>query len=315
MKQINLLPCGFREDDLIASAIGEADKTLHLAVESHIRYCHECHHLFDSYNTLNQLFNRLQEPGVFEEQLRQARGKLDRILAPKPAARLHYRLFSSSIGELCIARSDLGVPLVAWPTKGDRFLARLRSQRLLEVEEDGEDLQELFDELQAYLAGKRDHLNWSVDEMLVKSSFQRDVLRLISGIPYGAVMSYQGVAEALGRPKAVRAVAQALGWNPLAIVIPCHRVVGRSGELTGYAGGVETKRKLLEIEGIPLRTRSDGIFIDRDNMYVGWRKSREYCRPICPSLKDITQGDMLLLSSRTTPQRFGFAPCDICHPE
>jgi len=136
-----------------------------------------------------------------------------------------------------------------------------------------------------------------------------------AAIPYGAVMSYHSIAAALGHPKAARAVGQALRSNPLAIVIPCHRVIGHTGHLTGYAGGLERKQALLAHEGIPLRTRRAGVFIDRERMYVGWRTERWYCRPHCPSLAAITPGDMLFLSPRVIAARAEFAPCDVCHPE
>ena len=82
------------------------------------------------------------------------------------------------------------------------------------MHEDEAALQALRIELQAYLAGTCKRLPWSIDERCMRSSFQREVLKLTAAIPYGAVMSYQGLAAALGQPKAVRAVAQALGHNP-----------------------------------------------------------------------------------------------------
>ena len=68
-------------------------------------------------------------------------------------------------------------------------------------------------------------------------------------IPYGETRSYSQIAEAIGRPKAVRAVGAANGSNPLAIIVPCHRVIGSSGKLTGYGGGLPLKKRLLELEG------------------------------------------------------------------
>jgi methylated-DNA-[protein]-cysteine S-methyltransferase len=80
------------------------------------------------------------------------------------------------------------------------------------------------------------------------TAFQQEVWRALLAIPFGATASYADIAERLGRPKAVRAVGAANGANPLAIVIPCHRIVGRDGTLTGYAGGLERKRTLLAFE-------------------------------------------------------------------
>lgn len=80
------------------------------------------------------------------------------------------------------------------------------------------------------------------------TEFQQSVWQALTTIPYGATWSYQDLANAIGNPKAVRAVGLANGKNPLSIIVPCHRVVGKDGKLTGYAGGVERKAKLLEFE-------------------------------------------------------------------
>lgn len=80
------------------------------------------------------------------------------------------------------------------------------------------------------------------------TDFQRRVWAALAEIPYGATTTYAAIARAIGRPKAVRAVGAANGRNPLSIVVPCHRVIGADGTLTGYAGGVPNKRRLLELE-------------------------------------------------------------------
>jgi methylated-DNA-[protein]-cysteine S-methyltransferase len=82
--------------------------------------------------------------------------------------------------------------------------------------------------------------------------FQQEVWRALRKIPFGRTSSYSAIAERIGRPKAVRAVGAANGKNPIVIVVPCHRVIGRDGSLTGYAGGVERKQRLLALEGVLL---------------------------------------------------------------
>ncbi|GAJ71755.1 LOW QUALITY PROTEIN: methylated-DNA-protein-cysteine methyltransferase [Vibrio sp. JCM 18904] len=85
------------------------------------------------------------------------------------------------------------------------------------------------------------------------TDFQNQVWQALTTIPYGETWSYQDLANAIGNPKAVRAVGLANGKNPISIVVPCHRVIGKSGKLTGYAGGVERKQRLLALEqGTPL---------------------------------------------------------------
>ncbi len=79
--------------------------------------------------------------------------------------------------------------------------------------------------------------------------FQREVWTALSAIPFGKVVSYRELAESIGRPKAVRAVGAANGKNPISIIVPCHRVIGADGSLTGYGGGLPAKKLLLELEG------------------------------------------------------------------
>jgi methylated-DNA-[protein]-cysteine S-methyltransferase len=112
-------------------------------------------------------------------------------------------------------------------------------------------LQRAGEQLAEYFAGKRR----SFDLPLAPrgTDFQQSVWRALAGIPWGQWRSYGDIARAIGRPGAMRAVGAANGRNPLPIVVPCHRVVGSDGSLTGFAGGLEMKRYLLELEGsLPL---------------------------------------------------------------
>jgi O-6-methylguanine DNA methyltransferase len=316
MKRITPRPCGFREADLIAVACDEAEAPLHTVVQAHLWTCQACQRLYDQYQGVQTLFATLQDTPTLEESLRTATARLERVLASQPpVVCLRYCLLASAFGGLCIATSPRGVVLVAWQTKAERLLTTLAARPEVMIQEDGEDLQNLMRELHAYLTGTCNHLDWPLDDRLVHSPFQRAVLQVTADIPYGATMSYQGVAAALGRPQAVRAVAQALRGNPLALVIPCHRVIGSRGHLTGYAGGLETKSRLLAQEGIPLQRCSRGTVVDRAHMYVGWRTERAYCRPQCPSLMALPPGDMLLLSPRALDVQPDFTPCSVCHPD
>jgi methylated-DNA-[protein]-cysteine S-methyltransferase len=119
------------------------------------------------------------------------------------------------------------------------------SPRVLRAPRRTDDVRRQLDE---YLAGTRHAFDVRADTSLM-ADFQRRVLtRLPEVAPYGKVTSYGALAVAAGRPRAARAVGAALGANPLCVVLPCHRVVGSAGALTGYAGGVEAKRRLLELE-------------------------------------------------------------------
>lgn len=109
-------------------------------------------------------------------------------------------------------------------------------------------LQEAMAQLQAYFDGHRHHFDLPLD-FSQGSAFQQDVWRALAAIPYGHTVTYQRIADTVGRPQAVRAVGGAVGRNPLGIVLPCHRVVGSDGRLTGYTGGLERKVALLQLEG------------------------------------------------------------------
>lgn len=101
-------------------------------------------------------------------------------------------------------------------------------------------------EIKEYLNGKRE--SFSIRSEASGTPFQRAVWNALLDIPYGSTSTYSGIAEAIGKPAAVRAVGAAIGANPNLITVPCHRVVGKNGALTGYRGGLAMKSKLLELE-------------------------------------------------------------------
>ncbi|MDF2155213.1 methylated-DNA--[protein]-cysteine S-methyltransferase [Vibrio sp. CAU 1672] len=107
-------------------------------------------------------------------------------------------------------------------------------------------LSQTVTQLGEYFAGQRSHFDLPL--AATGTDFQMRVWQALTTIPYGETWSYQELANAIGNPNAVRAVGLANGKNPISIVVPCHRVVGKSGKLTGYAGGVERKRRLLALE-------------------------------------------------------------------
>ena len=105
---------------------------------------------------------------------------------------------------------------------------------------------EVYRQLQEYFAGKR--TVFTVPYTCNGTSFQQTVWAQIAKIPYGQTVTYKDIAQAIGKPRAFQATGRAVGANPLAIIIPCHRVVGSKGELTGYAFGLEMKKSLLNLE-------------------------------------------------------------------
>ncbi len=108
-------------------------------------------------------------------------------------------------------------------------------------------LEQAAQEFEAYFAGRLQQFSVPLDAQ--GTDFQRAVWQLLQGIPWGSLQTYGEIARALGRPDAARAVGAAVGRNPISVIVPCHRVVGRDGTLTGYAGGLPRKEALLEGEG------------------------------------------------------------------
>ena len=161
--------------------------------------------------------------------------------ASRPAESVWYTLLDTPFGALCIAGTGQGLTHVEFQD-GER---PLRPQP--EWQEDQGVLDEARRQLRAYFEGRRQRFTLPVAPE--GTPFQQRVWRELQEIPWGTTTTYREIAERLGQPGAVRAVGYANGRNPVAIVIPCHRVVGANGRLTGYAGGIATKRRLLQHEG------------------------------------------------------------------
>ncbi|HWI65508.1 MAG TPA: methylated-DNA--[protein]-cysteine S-methyltransferase [Symbiobacteriaceae bacterium] len=125
------------------------------------------------------------------------------------------------------------------------------------VVDDGPELEPVARQLQAYFDRTLQAFALPLD--MRGTDFQREVWQALTTIPFGQTRSYGQVAAQIGRPKAVRAVGAANGANPVPIIVPCHRVIGSNGTLTGYAGGLELKQQLLALEGIAQQAQL-GVF-------------------------------------------------------
>ncbi len=146
------------------------------------------------------------------------------------------------IGELRLAASQEGLAAVLFPVQ-EQEVPTVRGDAAARAH-----LAAACTALEEYFAGRRTTFE---DLKLVArgTEFQLQVWRALSRIPFGETTSYTGLAQRIGRPKAVRAVGLANGRNPLPIIVPCHRVIGANGTLTGFGGGLPTKKWLLEFEG------------------------------------------------------------------
>jgi methylated-DNA-[protein]-cysteine S-methyltransferase len=158
-------------------------------------------------------------------------------------------LNGTPIGDLRLAASDLGLVAVEWADSQphfDSYLQRLRRP----LQPNAKKIAPYARELREYLSGKRSAFTIPIDWSLFRP-FQREALQAIFRIPYGETCSYHDIALEIGRPNASRAVGRANATNPMPLVIPCHRVIGRDGKLHGYGGGegLKTKEWLLRLEG------------------------------------------------------------------
>lgn len=311
-------PSGCRaiEADLIATATQEAEPVAARRVQEHIGRCASCRDELERYRAIEGAVGALRGEPLPAAHLTRARAELESRLADLRARLVAYRVFPSPLGPILIARSEQGVSLVEY-MRSRKGLGASRLSRAAGVEavEDGVEVEALYRELLEYLEGRRTRLDWALDLRWARSEFHRAVLQVTAGIPYGAVTSYTGIAWKVGRPAAARAVAQALRWNPLPIVVPCHRVIGVSGALTGYAGNrIDLKQRLLAAEGVPVVETGRELQIARETMYVR-APSEAYCLPTCSWLASATPARLMLFGSREHAEAAGLAPCLECRPD
>ena len=186
-------------------------------------------------------------PGAFD--IAQLRSGLVRRAAAEGLLDVAYGTYESPLGTLTVMVTPRGLVRLTYP--GERIQDQLQeladrvSPRILEAPERTDDVRRQLD---AYFAGRRQAFDVPIDWRLVRG-FAGDVLRATARIPFGGVSSYREIAAAAGSPNAYRAAGNALGSNPVPIVVPCHRVLHAGGGLGGYTGGLERKRYLLQLEG------------------------------------------------------------------
>jgi methylated-DNA-[protein]-cysteine S-methyltransferase len=153
---------------------------------------------------------------------------------------IYYQYMDSPLGKLLVAGDDKGLHLINFPKNGKPSLPEA------DWKENPKPLQEALLQLDAYFAGKLK--TFSLNLYLDVKPFQKKVLTTLRRVPYGQTISYGKLAEKIGSPRASRAVGQANAKNPIPIVIPCHRVIGSNGNLTGFGGGISIKQALLDLE-------------------------------------------------------------------
>jgi len=157
--------------------------------------------------------------------------------------------YTSPTGELILGSYEERLCLADWRERKTRSSVDARLQRGLHaiyVEEKSAVVESAKEQLERYFSGELQHFELPL--LCVGTVFQKQVWDALGDISYGHSASYASLASAIGKPKAVRAVASAVGANALSLFIPCHRIIGSDGSLTGYAGGLEAKKILLDLE-------------------------------------------------------------------
>ncbi|HKG11339.1 MAG TPA: methylated-DNA--[protein]-cysteine S-methyltransferase [Gaiellaceae bacterium] len=162
-----------------------------------------------------------------------------------------FDVVDSPVGALLLAATPRGVCRISYdadPEAQAERLARVYGPRVLRAPRAVDGAKRELDE---YFHGRREAFDLSVD-LTGAAEFTRDVLRELARVPFGEVTTYGQLAARVGRPRAARAVGTVMNRNPIPIVLPCHRVVGSTGSLVGYAGGLDRKEQLLKLEGARL---------------------------------------------------------------
>jgi methylated-DNA-[protein]-cysteine S-methyltransferase len=152
------------------------------------------------------------------------------------------------IGPLLVGVTELGVCRISFDPESEHHLEQLARQFGPRVLRSGRPVDRVRRELDEYFAGRRQHFDIEPDVRGLPA-FNQKVLAELARVDYGRTTTYGTLAALAGNPRAARAVGTVMNRNPIPIILPCHRVVGASGSLTGYAGGLDRKEKLLRLEG------------------------------------------------------------------
>ncbi len=228
-----------------------------LPLATHLVQCDDCRTQADTARSLHALLEDIEMPATLSQRLSVATQE-------HLSRQLRARAFQTPFGWSALAYADSGIVLIRRSQQGEagayeRLAERLHAHDLIVQERTRDDIgEDAVRKLLAYYEGRRPQFDEPLDLSLA-SPFAQQVLRATARIPYGEVRPYAWVAREIGRPKAFRAVGQALHINPLAPIIPCHRVIASDNTLGGYGGGPEMKEWLLRLEGYLSQRRAHDL--------------------------------------------------------
>jgi methylated-DNA-[protein]-cysteine S-methyltransferase len=243
--------------------------------------------------------------------LRIARRRLARALAPirRPVARIG--VIESRLGRLLAAESPRGLVALTYLDSRDGKTTIAALKRKFDLVDDPETAARIGAEIDQYLAGDPEAIaQRPIDLSLVASAFQRRALTRLREVPPGSVVTYQGLAAAIGSPSSQRAIGTAMASNPLPIYVPCHRVIKSDGKIGNYGGGVERKLKLLRAEGFAV---DRGDRVGPQAVYGHWQ-SRIFCRPTCSAVRRAERQKWIIFTDPERARGVGMRACKLCRP-
>jgi len=190
-----------------------------------------------------------RELAAHQRALRALRELYGSPVVSQRAAAVHYTSLAAPIGRVLVAVGDAGLVRVRFRQSEAAFVSEIQRQLGVKPVRSTAETARVVSQLRAYFAGRRRRFDVPVDLSHV-TPFVRRVLTATMQVPAGNLVSYGDIARRIGQPRASRAVGQALGRNPIPIVIPCHRVIASGGRIGGYTGGLAVKRRLMRLEGV-----------------------------------------------------------------
>jgi methylated-DNA-[protein]-cysteine S-methyltransferase len=251
-------PCDVACDAMPAHVIGDLTPPDQDWILGHTSDCGYCSHMLHRYERIDEMLSRLNRRVVAEAVPPPFRPPLSAATrGVRPLRRAHYGTMDSPLGPLLVAVTEAGVCEIGFAVSESEadFRCRLAGRGL--DPEPGLDLAgtpgatAVAAQLREYFGGRRDRFEVPLDFAGV-SPFTRSVLAATAEVPFGHLSTYREIAARVGSPKATRAVGNALGRNPLPVIVPCHRIVRSDASLGGYTGGVGIKQRLLALEGVAL---------------------------------------------------------------
>lgn len=296
----------FLLDEMGAGAAAEP------AVAAHLATCADCRRQAGFLPWLSRELAALPReaaPAALQASVLARVGTGARKACGAAAASVRFAAFDSPLGPLYVAYGEGGILRTGFAMSEADFAA-ITARLGGAVERDATPPSRVSATVAGFFAHRRcpaEAFDWRP-----LAEFERRVLRKALEIPWGEVRSYAWIAREIGHPGAARAVGQALGHNPVPLLIPCHRAVRSDGTLGGYAFGLPLKRRILSLEGVDVegleREARAGV------RYHGSRTTRIFCLPTCRHARRVAVAHRVTFRSEDEARAAGYRPCKVCRP-